>query len=1512
MTKKIKGFGGGGGKGGGGGGGRVAQESPDSLRSIAYAQVLDLVSEGEIEGLANGLKSVYFNDTPLQNENDTFNFEDAEVILVNGTQSQSYISGFPAVENEIIVNTQVEQATPVTRQITNTDVDAVRVRISVPRLTSQNTTNGDITGATIQYAVEVQSDGGGFVPQILGSAWDKSKVTIASSTLAQANAAIYKIQISVLNATGGKAFTVQYKLQSGGTWLTDGITFKDSQITEDYYDGEYGWGSTNIPVRTYTMPTQASGLWEMRLVITGTDPELASPSIYEATGNYGTPFATISGKTTSKYERSHRIQLTGDAPWDVRVRRITADSTSSALQNDTFFEGYTEIIDGKFRYPNSAIIGIKIDASQFNNIPKRSYDLKLLKVKIPSNYDPITREYFGVWDGTFKVSWTDNPAWCFYDLITNTRYGLGEFIAEAQVDKWTLYAIGQYCDELVDNGFDSTEPRYTCNIYLQNRDEAYTVVNSMASIFRGMPYWSSGSLTLGFDAPADPTYQFNNANVIDGSFNYSGSALKARHTVALVTWNDPSDNYRQKVEYVEDAEAIARFGIVQTEVVAVGCTSRGQANRVGRWLLFTERSETELVTFKTGLEGNPIRPSQVIQIADQMRAGVRLSGRIASATSFVITCDQNVELLIGNVGNSLSVILPDGSLETRTITAIDGFTLTVGTSFSDIPAPNSIWLVQTLEVAAQLFRVVSASESNGEITITALEHNPLKYSEIETGLKLAQRPITVLSEVPAAPQNLSALEELFEVGSDVNVQLSLSWERVVGAVSYEVSYKIGANNYITLPLTKNVSVDIPNATAGAYTFRVFAINSIGKRSIPAQLSQNIFGKEGLYTLDAPTNLTATSQSVIAEDGTVQTGIILEWDAPLSPFVSDYEVQFQRGSGNYDWGSVTENASSNTDYGSIAATETFGLDYGSILDPIPNAEDGFNSRFTSEPYFTIAPVVTSIEYTIKVRALNSIGVKSDFITIVYTSYGDVTPPALIENITVKSGYKQLILNWTNPADTDFDFVEIFRNIVNNRISSQKIGNIRGTSYVDSGLAINETYYYWARSVDRSGNRSDYTDVFAGTTEFIDSDQFSQEVMNLFSEAGAYGIEPVTSLPPTGDFDGQIKYDRSVNKLYRWDGTAAVWTDDIFSITSGSVNLASFASGIEPVSIVAILPNPSGYTGAKVVFLTADNKLYRYTGSAWTSAVLSSDISGTLAADKFSADLRPVEVVSSLPALDNFVGRTAVLTTDGKLYRFTSSGWSAAVNTTDLSGTISAAQISASAITTDKLDANSVTTGKIAAGAITTDKLAANSVVAGTIAAGAINAAAIATGAITADKIQAGAIQTDKIAANAITAGLIAASGVITQVAQIEDGLITNAKITNGAITTAKIGDAQITAAKILDATITGAKIGNAEVGTLKIAGNSISRSFYAQGGNSATTGSVQIFGRVHITAMFYANEVANRVVRITRDGITISEISGTLGLYTLTIVDEPSAGLHTYTASSGAMNAVLMQLLDIQR
>ena len=757
MTELIIGAGGGG-KGGGGASARVAQEAPDSLRSKAYARVVDLISEGEIEGLVDGLQSVYLDDTPIQNADGTTNFSGVTLETRDGTQQQSYVPGFSSVENEVPVGVEIKASQPVVRSITDPDVDAVRIKVSVGQLTNQDTTNGDLNGSAVSFSIDRQVSGGGFV-----------------------------------------------------------------EVIND----------------------------------------------------------TISGKTTTKYQRSYYVPLTGNGPWEIRVRRITADSTSSAIQNKTYLDSYTEVVESKLRYPNSALVALRVDASQFSAIPRRSYDMKLLRVRVPVNYDPGTRTYSGVWNGNFKIAWTDNPAWCFYDLVTSTRYGLGGYIPESQVDKWALYRVAQYCDQLVPNGLGGFEPRFTCNLYLQTREQAYKVVQDMASIFRGMVYWSGGAITVTQDAPSDAVYQFAPGNVVDGEFAYQGSSAKARHTVALVTWNDPDDFYRQKVEYVEDAAGIARYGIVQSDVVALGCTARGQAHRVGKWLLFSEQSESEIVTFRTGLEGAVVRPGDVIKVADPVRGGMRLGGRIAAATASTVTLDQE---LPADLPWRLSVVLPNGTVEERLVGPVSGRTLTVTIPFSSVPQVDAIWMLASSIIEPQLFRVVSVAERDpGVHEVTALAHNPSKYAAIEEGLALQPRSITVLSDIPPPPTGLAMQESLYRVKDQAQVLVQVSWTEVQTAIAYRLSYRVAGGNFVSLPLTSANYAEIRDAQEGQYEFSLRAISITRKESIPATLSATVLGK----TLP-PSDVTGFTVQRRVSD------LMIAWDELQDADLSGYEVRVGAG------------------------------------------------------------------------------------------------------------------------------------------------------------------------------------------------------------------------------------------------------------------------------------------------------------------------------------------------------------------------------------------------------------------------------------------------------------------------------------------------------------------------------------------------------------------------------------------------------------------------------------------
>ena len=619
------------------------------------------------------------------------------------------------------------------------------------------------------------------------------------------------------------------------------------------------------------------------------------------------------------------------------------------------------------------------------------------------------------------------------------------------------------------------------------------------------------------------------------------------------------------------------------------------------------------------------------------------------------------------------------------------------------------------------------------------------------------------------------------------------------------------------------------------------------------------------------NLTLAAINSITADGGTQSGVLVSWDLSTNAFVTRYEVQYIRGAANFDWGLISESPAASSSYGFITGSVSSRADYGSVADATAATESNYNSLFVNNPYYVISSAVTGSEYSVRVRAINALGVKSAFVSASEITYGDQTAPNPPGVVNAFGNYKQIAVTWVNPTVADFDYIEVYSNTVNSSATASRVAVIRGSTYIDSPLGINVTRYYWVKAVDRTGNTSGFSAGVSATTEFIDSDSFSAEVLNLFSEAGAYGIEPVATLPATGDFDGQIKYQTTLNKLYRWDASTTAWTDDIFSITSGSVDEASFAAGIEPIKVVAELPSPTGYTGAKVVFLTTDNKLYRYDGAAWVTGTLAADIDGTLAASNFSQDLRPVEVVSALPSSDNFAGRTAVLTTDNKLYRYTGTAWTAAVNSTDISGTLSAAQIASltaaqitgtltnsqiadlsaakitgsivgtqildGAISTAKLAAGSVSTAKLSAGAVTSDIIAANAITSAKIESGAITTAKLAAGSVTAtqlaadsvsaDKIQANAIGTDELAANAITAGKIAAGAIVSD--KLEANAVTAGKIAAGAVSADQIAANAITSEKINAQAITSAKIKAGDIQGDRIAANTITGGLIAASG-----------------------------------------------------------------------------------
>lgn len=897
MSNHYSGYGG----KSGGGEARSPVESPDNLISKQYARVLDAISEGEIGGLVDGNKSVYLNQVPLQNPDLTYNFTGVVVASVNGTQVQDHIPGFSNPQSPTAVNTEATYTNSVVRSIpSGSNFDAVQVTLGFPQLTYLNPTNGGYGGTSVDIAIDLQNNGGGYVPQIIG--YNYFPAISNTGTLAVTATDAQGIIGNVIWDAGEYNYAyveyrVEYRLVGAATWTvfntySGNLNGASSIDTPQYF--EDGPVPAPVDIGMFNIDNLAMDDYEVQVVKTGGAGALTIANVFykSKTRDYD----TITGKCTTRYQRSYRINLTGTGPWDIRVRRLTPDSTSSSITNKTFWDLYVGLIDSKYRYPNTAAIGVQVDASQFDSIPTRGYDVRLLKVKIPSNYNPITRVYTGTWDGTFTVAWTDNPAWCFYDLLTNARYGLGEFIDVSQVDKWALYSIAQYCDGLVDNGRGGTEPRFTCNLLLQTQAEAYTVVQNMASMFRAITYWASGAIYTVQDKPADPVMLFTSANVIDGEFSYSGSGRRGRHTVALVSWNDPTDFYKQKVEYVSNDTAIARYGVQQTEIVAVGCTSRGQAHRMGKWLLLSEENELETLAFKTGLEGTSLYPGAIIKTIDPHRAGTRFGGRLVSATATSATIDNAVTIETGHT-YTLNIVMPDGSLIERVLTNAvgDATVLTWASALTELPQVNSVWILEADNLVAELWRVINITEeSPGEIAVSALSHNPNKFTESETGIVLQRPPTSNIVLTQAAVETVSVSEALYIKADSIINRMTISWTATTGAIRYFAEYKKDGGNWTGLPNTTSLLVDV-DAEPGVYYARVTAINSVGAASQTTQVGPvTILGKTAPPP-DVDDFLVARQT-----DGTRQ----FTWSLFMPPLdLAGYQIRYKLGSAV--WADMTD-------------------------------------------------------------------------------------------------------------------------------------------------------------------------------------------------------------------------------------------------------------------------------------------------------------------------------------------------------------------------------------------------------------------------------------------------------------------------------------------------------------------------------------------------------------------------------------------------------------------------------
>jgi hypothetical protein len=657
------------------------------------------------------------------------------------------------------------------------------------------------------------------------------------------------------------------------------------------------------------------------------------------------------------------------------------------------------------------------------------------------------------------------------------------------------------------------------------------------------------------------------------------------------------------------------------------------------------------------------------------------------------------------------------------------------------------------------------------------------------------------------------------------------------------------------------------------------------------------------TVAAPTGLALTATTVLNDDGISIPAILATWTASANAFVSYYEIQYKRLGGEEDYGSIADAQDASEDWGSIAVAYTSDEDYGLTNEEILTPDAEYSSIFGSTTSYTIQPVLNGYDYAVRVRAVNGLNVRSPWATSQVASSGDTTPPNEPLSLAVSADYKQLAVEWINPADQDLAYIEIWRNTTNNLSTATMIGTIDGTRFVDAPLGNNVTRFYWVRAVDYSLNKSDYVGPQSATTLLVTPDDFNDAVNDLFSEAGAFGIEPVSSLPASGDFDGQLVLLLPDITIYRWDATTSSWSTDVYtgsSVEAGSITYTSFASGIEPVGVVDTLPTVSGYEGPQVVVLTTDGKLYRLVSGAWTAAVNTDDITGTIGENLFSDDLRPIERVAALPTTGLTQGRVVLLTTDNKLYRYTGSAWTAAVPATDLTGQIdgtqiadaavTASKIGAAAVTTAKIETEAITEAKLGVDAVTAEKIAANAVTAAKIGAAAVTTAKIATSAVTANELGTNAVTAAKIADNAVTSAKIGAAAITT--AKIATDAITTDLIAANAITATEISDNAITSAKIIAGSITSSKIAAGAVTANEIAAGAITTAKISAG---AVT-SAEIAADAITTDKIAAGAVT--ALEVAADAITTDKIAA--GAVT---AEEIAAGsITTAKISAGAVTA----------
>jgi predicted phage tail protein len=887
----------------------------------------------------------------------------------------------------------------------------------------------------------------------------------------------------------------------------------------------------------------------------------------------------IVGKTQSDFVKNVEYVLprSGDPDtdfWTVRVTRVTNDADTVLLQNPTEFFYLTRVVGAQLRYPNSAVMAVQFDAQSFSSIPTRAYNVKGRLIKVPSNYypptrgynrDPITGHVGGaerVWDGTFWTTWSDNPAWCFYDICINTRYGLGDFLQAGQVDKWTLYQVARYCDEKVPNPVNSRmEPRYTCNLYLQDRAEAIKVLTDMASLFRGFVYFASGTIVTVADMPKVPLMTFTNGNVAGGVFIYSSTAKRSRHTVVLVRWNDPADFYNPKFEYVSDDDGIAQFGIREVEVTGVGCTRRGQAIRMGKWALASELSETELVRFTTGLEGLYPRPGDIVQVLDEHRAGARMGGRLIGIGDDrkSVAIDKAIVLEAGQ--NTLSCVkaqgfippgtdLPDSSfiggirssqLVTRVLTNVAGLTaeLTFADALPEGVVRGSVWAVESANLKPQLFRVLQVTEAEGnKFEIQGMEHNPGKYAAVEQALTLTDEQITKLPDFTkvADPLEFKGQPGYNDTPELVGLYILLSWKAPMDSNirGYILEAQRGDGNWVFVSEVTATSYQYSYTDKGTYGFRLFTVNTVGVRSTGVMATVVIDAAvspvpppavTGLELVGADGQGQGNDPSFVGRDATFQWRVnspLRSYDfgeepmgaagAVDDPYFLDFEISvYAVGSTTRRWYETTKTPHFVFTFEKNA--EAFGTP-SNVFKVVVNARDKYNTAGTAATLTASNPA-----------------------------------PAQHQQLTVLTSFKAAFLTWVLPLDRDVAYTEVWmaEGIGRTFADAALLSSVSapGTTFSYLSLITGQVYRFWVRAVDTFGSHSNaFPDignaVVPGSLAASDLDNLAVDLTGTF--AGTIALKGAK----WNDND-------PVPGAISWNAHQVAFDGRLFAISGGNTNL-----------------------------------------------------------------------------------------------------------------------------------------------------------------------------------------------------------------------------------------------------------------------------------------------------------------------------------------------------------------------